>query len=325
MRAVLLDGSNWKDRNAVLRNGLSNFRPGELFVSIFGLHGLGEFYRSRSTLVEMSITAEQERAFYDLQYSRFSAVPDSALRCDRTAMIAMFNDPGATQYERRGLYLAALKTLLSEPLERCAVLDYGCGPGEWGVFLATEGARATLLDLSPAAIELGLRRARANGVSDRVRGVSRDASDLSCFANGEFDLVFANAALHHTLKYANALAELVRVIRPGGKLILAETYGNNPLLNAARRLRALFQGEEEEQGEEIILSDAQVELLRPHFRSVEVSPLNLLAMGKRLFRGRFRSRGVRSLVRSLEAADAVLLKAPALRRYCGEVIVVAER
>jgi SAM-dependent methyltransferase len=273
----------------------------------------------------MSITAEQERAFYDRQYSRFANVPDGALRCDRAGMIAMFNDPAATQYERRKLYLAALEALLAGLLEGLPVLDYGCGPGEWGVFLATEGALVTLLDLSPAAIELGLRRAHANGVRDRVRGIARDASDLSCFRDGEFDLVFANAALHHTLKYPNALTEIVRVIRPGGQLILAETYGNNPLLNAARGFRALVQGEEEEQGEEIILNDAQIELLRPHFQRLEVRPLNLLAMGKRLFRGKFRSRLARGVVRGLELADAVLLKAPALRRYCGEVIVIAQK
>jgi hypothetical protein len=48
-------------------------------------------------------------------------------------------------------------------------------------------------------------------------------------------------------------------------------------------------------------------------------------MGKRVLRGKFRSRLARGVVRGLELADAVLLKAPALRRYCGEVIVIAEK
>ncbi len=271
----------------------------------------------------MSITPEQEREFYDAQYSRFLTLPDSALLCDRWSMLAMFNDPAATQYERRRLYLAALERLLAEPLHGRSVLDYGCGPAEWGVLMATEGARATLLDLSPAAIELGLRRARANGVADRVRGFARDASDLSCFADGEFDLVFANAALHHTLKYPHSLEELVRVLRPGGKLIMAETYGNNPLLNAVRRLRARMQGEKEEQGEEIILGDEHIDLLRRHFKDVEVTPINLLAMAKRLFRGKFKYSVVRGVVLTLEMVDGVLLKTARLRPYCGEVIVVA--
>ena len=192
--------------------------------------------------------------------------------------------------------------------------------------MATEGAQATLLDLSPAAIELGLRRARASGVADRVRGIARDASDLSCFADGEFDLIFASAALHHTLKYANAFAELLRVLKPGGQLVLAETYGNNPALNAARRLRAWLAREPVEQGEGIILTDADIDLLRRNFRRVEVTPLNLLAMSKRLFRGRMAHPAVRALLSGLEAADAALLTTfPFLRRYCGEVIIAAEK
>jgi SAM-dependent methyltransferase len=273
----------------------------------------------------MSIAADAERAFYDTQYAQFLTLPDSALKCDRTAMLAIFNDPTATQFERRRLYLRALAYLTSQPLEDLAVLDYGCGPGEWGVFMATEGADATLLDISPVAVELGMRRARANGVAGRVRGIARDASDLSCFRDGEFDLVFANAALHHTLKYPNALEELARVIRPGSRLVLAETYGNNPLLNAARRFRACIQRDDEDQGEEILMSDTEIARLRQYFDAIEVDALSLLSMGKRLFRGRFDKPLVRTMLGVLEAVDARLLKAPALGRYCGEVVICAHR
>ena len=98
--------------------------------------------------------------------------------------------------------------------------------------------------------------------------------------------------------------------------VLAETFGNNRLLNAARRWRWQWSGLPDEAGEEIILDDRHIELLRRHLRRVEVTPVNLLAMGKRLFRGRFESRGVRAAVRALEAstADGTSTRTRSLRR-----------
>jgi SAM-dependent methyltransferase len=191
--------------------------------------------------------------------------------------------------------------------------------------MATEGARVTFLDLSPVAVELALRRAAASGVASRVKGAARDAADLSCFRTGEFDLVFACAALHHTLKYSNALEELLRVLKPGGRLVLAETLGNNPVLNFARGVLARRTGQPEEAGEGILFSQHEVDLLRPHFRKVEVSPVNLLAMSKRLLRGHFSNPAARTLLGTLETLDSALLQFPFLRSYCGEALIVAEK
>ena len=274
----------------------------------------------------MSITTAQEQQFYDAAYAVHRQVPDHALRTNRESMLRDLNTPTGAFYERRKLYSAVLAELLSQPLAGRVVLDYGCGVGEWGVLMATEGARATLLDLSPVAIEIGLRRAAANGVAHLVRGYARDASDLSCFSDGEFDLIYASAALHHTLKYPNALAELLRVLRPGGRLILAETYGNNPVLNGMRRLRWRLSRQPNDAGEDIILGDRELDLLRRHFSRLDAMPMNLLAMAKRGFRGRFGSAAVRAMMGALEATDRRLLQlAPSLGRYCGEVLVVAEK
>jgi ubiquinone/menaquinone biosynthesis C-methylase UbiE len=91
------------------------------------------------------------------------------------------------------------RVLESEPLRGKRVLDYGCGPADFGLWMATEGASVTLLDISAAAIELGLKRAAASGVT--VRGIAADAASLDILRDAEFDLVFACASLHHTMKY----------------------------------------------------------------------------------------------------------------------------
>jgi SAM-dependent methyltransferase len=251
-------------------------------------------------------------------------VPPEALRFDRAILTRILNQPAQPYYERRRLYGRVLEVLLAEPVRGLRVLDYGCGTGDWGLMLATEGARVTCLDLSPVAVEVVRRRAAASRVA--VEGVARDASDLSCFADAEFDLVYGSAALHHTLKYPGAVSELLRVLKPGGRLVLAETLGNNPLLNWARRARAVWAREPAEAGEEILFSQADVAVLRQHMLEVRLEPMHLLAMAKRLFRGRFEAAPVRGAMAVLEAADRVLLSvAPRLSRYCGEVVVVARR
>jgi len=274
----------------------------------------------------LKITAQDEREFYDTLYRAHLQAPDDDLRISRDSILRDVNQPSGPLYERRRLYAAVLQQLLFEPLAGRSVLDYGCGLGEWGVLMATEGARVALLDLSSVAVQIGLRRAAASGVAERVRGFARDAADLSCFADGEFDLIYANAALHHTLKYPNALSELIRVLRPGGQLVLAETYGNNRLLNGLRRARWWLSRQPDEAGEEILLGERELNLLRTHFRHVEARPMNLLAMAKRLFRGRFQSPLVPRILRFLESWDDRLLhRFPSLRRFCGEILVVAEK
>lgn len=270
------------------------------------------------------ITSGQERDFYDRQYARFLTLPDHALRIDRRVLEGNMDNPAHPFYERRRLYRASMRALEAEPLAARRVLDYGCGPADFGLWMATEGAAVTLLDLSPAAIELGLRRAKASGVE--VRGVAADAAQLAMFREGEFDLVFACAALHHTLKYPGALEELARVMKPAGRLVLCETWGGNPLLNTARKFRAAAAGEEEAQGEDIILSRHELERLAPWFTEVQIETLNLLAMGKRLVRGRLEKAWARTYVRALELFDTALLAAaPPLRNWCGEAVIVARR
>jgi ubiquinone/menaquinone biosynthesis C-methylase UbiE len=272
------------------------------------------------------ISAADEQAFYDRQYEQFLALPDEDLRVDRAVLERNLDNPEHPFFERRMLYRAAMAALEAEPLRGKKVLDYGCGPADFGIWMATESAEVTLLDLSKKAIELGLRRAKASGVTRRVKGVAADATKLDMFADWAFDLVFACASLHHTLKYPGALEELARIMRPGARLVLCETWDGNPLLRRARRWRASAANEPAEQGEEIVLSPREVKQLGQYFRQIELQPLNLLAMSKRMLRGRFHRPAARRTLAALESADRVLLQLlPGLHRWCGEIVITAVR
>ena len=101
------------------------------------------------------------------------------------------------------------------------VLELGCGPGAlWieNLGRVPDGWRVTLSDLSPGMVEEA--RARLVGHPAFAAFAVADAQDLP-FAAGGFDAVVANHMLYHVPERARALAEIRRVLRPGGRLYAA--------------------------------------------------------------------------------------------------------
>ena len=114
----------------------------------------------------------------------------------------------------------------------------------------------------------------------------------------------------------------MRVLRSGGKLVLAETFGNNRLLNGARRWRWKWSGQPDEAGEEIILDDSHIEILRRHFARVEVLAAQSAGHDQTAFSRPVHQPRSEAPSRQHGAKDKLLLAAaPALARYCGEVVV----
>jgi len=97
------------------------------------------------------------------------------------------------------------------------VLEVGCGSGVHARLLAAAGARLTAVDLTPTAVELTRRRLELAGLVADVR--EADAEALP-FADGAFDFVWSWGVVHHSEHTERALAEIARVLRPGGRLAL---------------------------------------------------------------------------------------------------------
>ena len=133
------------------------------------------------------------------------------------------------------------------------VLEVGCGWGELAEWIAREtGAEVVAVDLSPRMVELA-----------RERGIDATVADVQAlpFADGKFDLVVAAWMLYHVPDLDRGLAEIARVLRPGGTFVastnsrlhlheLRELVGSGPSTLKFSR----------EDGEEH---------LRPHFASVD--------------------------------------------------------
>lgn len=102
------------------------------------------------------------------------------------------------------------------------VLEVGAGPGRFTLELARLGARIRVADISPRQLEL--HRERTAEVEDAIeaRDVA-DVVDLSRYADGEFDCaVCIGGPISYVRERADdAVAELLRVTRPGGHVVLS--------------------------------------------------------------------------------------------------------
>jgi ubiquinone/menaquinone biosynthesis C-methylase UbiE len=95
------------------------------------------------------------------------------------------------------------------------VLEIGCGTGVHAKLLAEAGARLSAVDLTPTAIELTKRRLELAGLEADVR--EADAEHLP-YEDASFDFVWSWGVIHHSEQTQQVIAEIARVLRPGGRL-----------------------------------------------------------------------------------------------------------
>ena len=98
------------------------------------------------------------------------------------------------------------------------ILDLAAGTGASSVSLARSGAEVVAADFSPGMIAEGRRR---HGDVPGLSFVEADATDLP-FGNDEFDAVTMSFGLRNVNEPRKALAELYRVTKPGGRVVICE-------------------------------------------------------------------------------------------------------
>jgi demethylmenaquinone methyltransferase/2-methoxy-6-polyprenyl-1,4-benzoquinol methylase len=103
------------------------------------------------------------------------------------------------------------------------VLDAASGTGLVARELATRNLRVAALDPSPAMVRRGVQAVRAEGLVDRVRFLGGRAEDLP-FADETFDAVTFTYLLRYVADPAATVAELARVLRPGGVMASLEFH-----------------------------------------------------------------------------------------------------
>lgn len=119
----------------------------------------------------------------------------------------------------RELYLEIVKRLGKAE----NILDIGCGEGGLCGYLAKiTGKKVTGLDVSGGGFEKAKKMAAKIKVPNLVECVAGDAGKMPCFKDNEFDAITMAYTLHHIEREEEALSEIRRVLKAGGKMIVAD-------------------------------------------------------------------------------------------------------
>ncbi|MCA9970670.1 MAG: class I SAM-dependent methyltransferase [Anaerolineales bacterium] len=151
---------------------------------------------------------------------------------------ALRGEPGYVWRSGQERRLAMIRAWAA--LEGAVVLDNGCGLGTY---------LARIRPLTPHRFGLEIEHPRAVQALPTAAGIVQAAGEMLPFATDTFDVVLSNEVIEHVRDDAAAVAEMVRVTRPGGRILIfcpnrwypveqhgiywrgAYRFGNKPLVN----------------------------------------------------------------------------------------------
>jgi ubiquinone/menaquinone biosynthesis C-methylase UbiE len=113
--------------------------------------------------------------------------------------------------------------LLKLPVELGRTLDIGTGTAQLPIVLCRRvpSARVVAVDLSDSMLSLGKRNVERAGLSGTIRLECRDGKELR-YDDDSFRTVLSNGMLHHSAKPEGLIAEMTRVLAPGGWLFVRD-------------------------------------------------------------------------------------------------------
>jgi len=198
------------------------------------------------------------------------------------------------------------------------VLDYCCGNGEDGVFIAQNGAREVLgIDISEVSIENCKKLAQKNGVQDITSYSIRDA-EATGFPDNSFDVISEYGALHH-LDLEKAFAEMQRIIKPDGKIICNEALRQNIFIHMYRKLTQELRTPWEV---EHIMGKKDFKVAAKYFEKIEIHFYHLFTLLAVPFR---QTRFFYPLLGFLEKIDNVILKMPFLKWQAWQAVFIISK
>jgi SAM-dependent methyltransferase len=156
------------------------------------------------------------------------------------------------------------------------ILDYGSGMGEESIYLAKMGGIVTAIDISEVGIEITRQRAIHNNceVSAQVMDVTNTS-----FESESYDVIHGYGILHH-IGLEVGLAEVRRLLKPGGRAVFFEHMENSALIRFLKM--CLGKGDYTSHEQPVRWEDCE-RISKKYFRHVELYPYYLLGRLRRTF------------------------------------------
>jgi len=147
--------------------------------------------------------------------------PNKALweKGDFTRIADTMRESGAALVQRLGI------------TKELKVLDLGCGDGTTALPAAKIGADVVGVDIARNLVDAGNRRAQEHGLTN-LKFQEGDASNLDQVPDKSFDLVVSIFGAMFAPKPFDVAKEMVRVTRPGGRIVMGNWIPNDPTLVA---------------------------------------------------------------------------------------------
>jgi len=136
-----------------------------------------------------------------------------------TQATAFAANPWVTDEQRIARLVSAARLRGTE-----RVLDIATGPGYIAEAFAKNSREVVGMDLTEAMLDIARPRTEEHGVKNISFRVG-DAQNLP-FGEGKFDVVVCRLALHHVRQPAKVVAEMARVCRRGGMVLVEDIYGS---------------------------------------------------------------------------------------------------
>ncbi len=213
------------------------------------------------------------------------------------------------------------------------LLELGSGAGEGAVYFAKKGADVVASDISEGMLNAARSLAQKHGVAIETR---KCISESTGFADESFDIVYAASVLHH-VDMDKTLNEAARILKKGGLFVSWDPLAHNPIINIYRRMASRVRT-----GDEHPLRVSDLAMFHRYFSRVDYEMtwfFTLMIFAKFYLIDRIHPNSERywkkiiyehsnlhRLYTTFEKLDNKVLNVlPFFKRYCWNVVVIAQR